>query len=202
MLQSESTGLPSNHPHGACPWCRKLSTNSFTLGNHIRGGNTKVCHICGMYSMLCSDIMKKHTLMCMERNLSLISGTIYYSFGEDCPSNAPKPVRSNVSHTIKLSDDDTPCEGTKQLPSTGKHATEGFNDNLDDNGNLSHVGDVSFSYCDKSDSNYSLSPQQVHQWLLNQCRLPSARLPPAHPRLLLVASCLGTESTSTITNMT
>ena len=51
---NESTGLQSNNPLGACPWCQKLSTNRLTLSNHIRWEHyhlTLICHMCGTYHM-------------------------------------------------------------------------------------------------------------------------------------------------------
>ena len=148
----ESAGLQSNNPLGACPWCQKLLMNRLTLSNHIRWEHyhlTLICHMCGTYHMPCRDIMKRHMTLCNERNCSLVSDNIFYPFGEDQPSDAPEPVRTDMSHVAEMSDDDTPIKGGKQQSSSGKHSSKV-------SANKSHTGNVS-----SSDHSTSESPEEM-----------------------------------------
>ena len=155
-FSSESTGLQSDNTLGACPWCQKSSTNRLTLSNHIKWEHyrlTLICHVCSSYHTLCRDVMKSHMKSCNERNHSLVSDKIFYSFGEDWPSDAPKPVRTNMSHAPEMSDDDTPVKSGRQQSSSGKHSSKVSTDK-------SHAGNVSSSDYGTSDTE-SESPKET-----------------------------------------
>ena len=152
---NESTWLQSNNPLGACSWCQKLSTNRLIQSNHIRWEHyhlTLICHMCSTYHMPCRDIMKSHKKSCNERNRSLVSYKIY-SFGEDRPSDAPEPVRTNTSHVPEMSDYNTPIKSGKQQSSSCKHSSKV-------SASKSHTGNISSSDQGTSDSG-SESPEEM-----------------------------------------
>ena len=124
-LFSEMAGLQLKNALSACPWCQKLSTSRLTLSNHIRQEHyhlTLICHVCGMYHMLCRDVMKGHMKSCNERSHNLVLEKIFYSFRVDQLSDAPEPVRTDTSHAAETSGDNTPIESSKQQPSSNKHS--------------------------------------------------------------------------------
>ena len=106
-----------------------------------------------MYHTPCGDVMKNHMKSCNEQNHSLVTDKIFYSFGEDRPSDAPEPVRTDTSPIAETSDDDMPIKSGKQQSSSGKHYSKV-------SANKSHTGNISSSDHSTSDSGTE-SPEET-----------------------------------------